>query len=236
MLLLDALVTGLWGGLLALDRRAFLQAMLSRPLAAATTTGLLLGDITSGLYVGLVFELFYLGAASFGSAHPDHETLPAVTAAAMAASLGHATHVELGPAAWSLGILLFAPMGIVGRRIENRLDERARKYAGRARTAADLGQLRRVGRQNLRAIWPHFVFYGLASAAAAFVGYLLGPLMAHLSPAVVQGLAWVYPAVSMAAAGLAVFGSGATGRLTIGALSALLVGAITAGSAYWRAR
>ena len=47
---------GAWGGLLALERRAFLQAMLSRPLVAATGMGLLLDDLPSGLFVGLLLE------------------------------------------------------------------------------------------------------------------------------------------------------------------------------------
>ena len=71
-------LAGLWGGLLALERRAFLQAMFSRPLVAAAGAGLLLEDVTSGLFVGLLFELYYLGGASLGGAHTDHETLPAV--------------------------------------------------------------------------------------------------------------------------------------------------------------
>ena len=75
------LLAGVWGGLLALERSAFLQAMFSRPLVAATGTGLLLEDLPSGIFVGLVFELFYLGGVSLGGARPEHETLPAVSGA-----------------------------------------------------------------------------------------------------------------------------------------------------------
>ena len=35
---------------MALERRAFLQAMVSRPLVAATVTGLLCEDVLAGLW------------------------------------------------------------------------------------------------------------------------------------------------------------------------------------------
>src|SRR6185436_3844089 len=44
-------LAGVWGGLLALERRAFLQAMFSRPLVAAVGAGMLLEDASSGLFV-----------------------------------------------------------------------------------------------------------------------------------------------------------------------------------------
>src|SRR5882672_8473008 len=102
---------GLWGGLLALERNAFHQAMFSRPLVAAVGTGLLLDDVHSGLFVGLFFELFHLGGASLGGARPDYEMLPAVTATAASAAMANASGSTGTPALWTLGILLFAPMG-----------------------------------------------------------------------------------------------------------------------------
>src|SRR5260370_40111417 len=80
-------LAGLWGGLLAVERRAFLQAMFSRPLVAATGMGLLLDDLSSGLFVGLVLELFHLGSANLGAALPETDTLAAAGTAAAAASL-----------------------------------------------------------------------------------------------------------------------------------------------------
>src|SRR5262249_1780996 len=59
-------LAGAWGALVSLERRAFLQAMFSRPLVAATGMGLLLGQLQTGLYLGMILELFYLGTASLG--------------------------------------------------------------------------------------------------------------------------------------------------------------------------
>src|SRR5687767_13756167 len=102
---LHVALAGLWGGLLALERRAFLQAMLSRPLVAATSTGLILEDLSSGVFIGLVFELFYLGSASLGGSHPEHELLPAVTATGAAAALAHSAGAHGTPAIWAIAIL-----------------------------------------------------------------------------------------------------------------------------------
>src|SRR5947207_11860833 len=115
-------LAGLWGGLLSLERRAFLQAMFSRPLVAATGAGLLLEDAESGLYGGLVSELYYLGAASLGGAPPDHETLPAVAGAAFASCMAAAASSPATPAIWSLAIIIAAPLGPLGRAIENAFD------------------------------------------------------------------------------------------------------------------
>src|SRR5438270_2150466 len=86
-MLLHLSLAGLWGGLLALERRAFLQAMFSRPLVAATGMGLLLEDVQSGLFVGVLLELFHLGAANLGAALPENDTLSATCVAAAAAAM-----------------------------------------------------------------------------------------------------------------------------------------------------
>src|SRR5215813_1249079 len=110
-------LAGLLGGLLAVERRAFLQAMLSRPLVAATGMGLILNDLPSGLYVGLVLELFHLGSANLGAVLPENDTLAATGTAAAAASLTGGSGGST-PAIWSLAILLFVYLGRVGRGLD----------------------------------------------------------------------------------------------------------------------
>src|SRR3954452_15353355 len=99
------LIASAWGGILAVERRAFLQAMFSRPLVAATGMGLLLDDLPAGLYVGMVLELSFLGGASLGAAQPATDTLAATCAAAAAACLATNNGAASTPAIWSLCIL-----------------------------------------------------------------------------------------------------------------------------------
>ena len=103
---LHVALAGAWGALVSLERRAFLQAMFSRPLVAATGMGLLLGQLQTGLYLGMILELFYLGTASLGAALPENDTLAAsgttAAAAMMASQTGggrHAGHLEPVPPA-----------------------------------------------------------------------------------------------------------------------------------------
>jgi len=226
------LMTSVWGGLMALERRAFLQAMVSRPLVAATVTGLLLEDVLAGLYVGLVFELLHLGGASLGGAHADHDTLPAISGAALAAGMGQASGSDATPAMWALAILVCAPFGRAGLLLENRLDARAARYYGRALTEVDAGNVRAVARENLKAMWPQFVFYGLICGAAAAAGPMFEVVETRLPLAVLRGLAWAYPAMGVAAAAAAVHGSHAPKRLRIALISA----ALSAGAVLWWGR
>lgn len=228
----QVLLTFTWGGLMALERRAFLQAMVSRPLVAGTVTGLLLEDAMAGLYVGLVFELLHLGGVSLGGAHADHDTLPAIAGAALAATMGRLAGADSTPAMWATAILVCAPAGQGGRWLEERLDARASKYYGRALSAAEVGNLRRAARQNLRAMWPQFVFYGLISSAAVLLAYVLSPLERQAPLALLRGLAWAYPALGSAAAAIAVHGSHARGRYAIAATSAAATFIIAFGSWY----
>lgn len=72
MSLAEALPIGLLGALLGLDVVSFPQAMISRPLVAATAAALLLGDPVRGLLVGATLEMFALETLPFGaSRYPE---------------------------------------------------------------------------------------------------------------------------------------------------------------------
>jgi PTS system mannose-specific IIC component len=82
------LVLLLWGTLVGLDLVSFPQAMLARPLVAGAGAGLILGDIPTGLRLGLLFELFQYDILPFGaSRYPEYgpATIAAVSAAHFAA-------------------------------------------------------------------------------------------------------------------------------------------------------
>lgn len=223
---LPVVLTSVWGGLMALERRAFLQAMVSRPLVAATVTGLLMDDVLAGLFVGVFFELLHLGGASLGGAHADHDTLPAVAGAAMAAGMGDAAGIDASPSMWAISILVCAPFGRAGLALENRLDVRAAKYFGRALRAANDGNVRKAARQNLRAMWPQFLFYGLICGAAAVMGPQLAIVRSWLPDGVLRGLSWAYPAMGVVAAAIAVHGSHAPRRRPIGVVAAVLTAVV----------
>ena len=200
-------LAGVWGGLVAVERKAFLQAMFSRPLVAATAMGALLDDVPAGLFVGLLLELFHLGAANLGAALPDNDTLSATASSAAAACMAIPTGADSTPAIWSLAVLLFMGLGRWGRSVDRYLERYSARLAKKALVSADAGELRRAMRQNLWGMWPHFVLYGLMSALCAVAGFLLGPLLSALPGPLLRGLAWAYPAMASVSAAIAARGT-----------------------------
>ncbi len=215
-------LAGLWGGLLALERRAFLQAMISRPLVAATGMGFLLGDLRSGLYVGLVLELFHLGSANLGAALPENDTLAATGTAAAAAGFAGGTGGST-PADWSLAIMLFVGLGQAGRFFDRELERYSSRLASKALASAEHGDLTRAVRQNLWGMWPVFVAFGLVTAICALIGFLLSPIVEALPLQAARGLAWAYPAMASVAAAIAARGSHARHAAVYAVLAAAAV-------------
>jgi PTS system mannose-specific IIC component len=209
MLLWKIALAGVWGGLLAVERKAFLQAMFSRPLVAATGVGLISGDVLSGLGIGMVLELFYLGSASLGASLPENDTLAATSAAAFSAGL--ASHTGSTPAIWSLSILLMVGLGRAGRILERKLEIYSARLAQRALASAEKGEVSRAVRQNLFGMWPVFVVFTALTALSAVVGKALAPILEHpdFPLRLLRGLAWAYPAIASVAAAIAVRGSNA---------------------------
>lgn len=201
------LIAGVWGGLCAVERRGFLQAMFSRPLVAATGMGLLLGDVPAGLAIGMVLELYFLGAAALGAARPENETLTATGAAAAASCLALGNGADSTPAIWSLCILVFAPLGIVGRLVDRRLEQHSARLAVKALVSAEAGNLRRAVRQNLWGMWPHFFVFGALASVCAILGFALAPAERQIPHVGLRGLALAYPAIASVAAAIAARGS-----------------------------
>lgn len=72
MSLFEALPIALLGALLGLDVVSFPQAMVSRPIVAATLSGGLIGHPAAGLLIGVVLELIALDTLPFGaSRYPE---------------------------------------------------------------------------------------------------------------------------------------------------------------------
>jgi PTS system mannose-specific IIC component len=69
---IDALPVALLGALLGLDVVTFPQAMISRPIVAATVGGAFIGNPLAGLTMGATLELLALGMLPFGaSKYPE---------------------------------------------------------------------------------------------------------------------------------------------------------------------
>jgi PTS system mannose-specific IIC component len=96
---MELLQLALLGGVLALDGTAVGQFMVSRPLVAGAITGWLLGDVSLGLLVGGVLELYLLVSFPTGGARFPEGATATVVAVASAAVVPSPGAVPLGVAA-----------------------------------------------------------------------------------------------------------------------------------------
>lgn len=85
--LLSLLPVAIVGAVLGLDVVSFPQAMISRPIVAATLGGALAGDITSGLVAGAVLEMIALEMLPVGASRYPEWGTASVVGGAMAAAL-----------------------------------------------------------------------------------------------------------------------------------------------------
>ena len=87
--LIDLIPLALLGGVLGLDVVSFPQAMISRPLVAATLGGALLGQASSGLLLGAALELIALETLPFGASRYPEWGSASVVGGAIFASHPH---------------------------------------------------------------------------------------------------------------------------------------------------
>ena len=130
MILLELLPVALLGGILGLDVVSFPQAMISRPIVAATLAGALAGDAAAGLLIGALLELFAIemlavGASRYpewGSASVVGGTLFAATpvGASRAGALAAAIAIALATA-WVGGWSMYVLRRFNGREARRRL-------------------------------------------------------------------------------------------------------------------
>jgi len=96
-----------WGTLVGVDLVSVPQMMIARPLVAGTVAGAILGDIDTGLKLGVVFELLQYDILPVGAVrYPEYG--PATVAAVATA------HAAAGALGLGLGAVVGLVTGLVG--------------------------------------------------------------------------------------------------------------------------
>ncbi len=164
---MDYLIVAVVAGLAAVERKGFLQAMLSRPVALAPLTGLALGDLHGGLLLGPPLELLWLGAVNLGAALPPHEALGAAAIAGGAVLAGRALGTGVTPAVACLTLALVGALAALGRTSDRLIEEWNVHLAARAERLLARGEVRSAARVNLQGLFlPFAVSFVLAPLAA----------------------------------------------------------------------
>jgi len=224
---LSLLPFALLGAILGLDVVSFPQAMLSRPIVAATLGGALAGHAERGLLTGVVLELFALETLPFGASRYPEWGSASVVGGTLFAAYGGAGRGAFAFAvlaalltASASGLSMVAHRRLIGRWAAHMRDE----LAG--------GSALAVNALQLRGLASDFVRGGAVTAAALAV---FGPLERAALDAVPVGAPSsraVLAALAVASAGAAVWRVIATTR----GAPWLLVGGLLAGTGLVLAR
>ncbi len=134
---------------------------ISRPITAGLITGLVMGDIQMGLYIGGTMELLILGVGTFGGATiPDYFT---ATLVGTALSIVGGLNPEEGIALALPVAVLMVQLDVLGRLSNTFLLQKAKKYA-------DKGDFNGIIKMNILGIIP----WGLSRAIPIFIVLVLG--------------------------------------------------------------
>ena len=134
MTLLDVLPVAILGGVLGLDVVGFPQAMISRPLVAATAGGALIGHAMSGMLIGAALELIALETLPFGAAR-----YPEWGSAATVGGALYANHFGDPAGAMTMAVLASVATAWFGGWSMIQLRDANGRAAGRHRAGLDAG-------------------------------------------------------------------------------------------------
>lgn len=151
----------LLGAVLGLDTVSFPQAMLSRPLVAATLGGALVGSPGSGLLAGAVLEFIALETLPFGaSKYPEWGSASVVGGAL------YGSTPDPGAGATTLAILAALATAWVGGWTMVQLRQRNARWAARSQAALDAGARGTVISLQLRGLTADLARGGVLTAVA----------------------------------------------------------------------
>ena len=161
MSFLDVLPIALLGGLLGLDVVTFPQAMISRPIVAATIAGAFIGHPMAGLIVGAVLELMALGMLPFGaSKYPEWGSASVVGGALYAAQMGDR------PGALAASVLAALVTALASGWSMVRLRRLNAYRAARERAALDAGSVEAIVGLQVFGLTADFVRGGIVTLVA----------------------------------------------------------------------
>jgi mannose/fructose/N-acetylgalactosamine-specific phosphotransferase system component IIC len=153
------LIVSAIGGFLCLDRTC-LQTMISRPVVIAPLTGLLLGDVLTGLSIGAFLELLWIDKPQIGIYVPPNDSLLAVMIVSVlllaGGQYGHIRHELI-----AFAFLLFIPLGSITQRLDSALIQSNEFILEKALLAAKASDPGEIARLHMRAIAKTFAAYSI---------------------------------------------------------------------------
>ena len=162
--LMDALPIALLGALLGLDVVTFPQAMISRPIVAATVAGAFIGNPLAGLTMGATLELLALGMLPFGASK-----YPEWGSASVVGGVLYASQATNPPGALPASLLAALLTAVVSGWSMIKLRRLNASRAARMRSALDSGSADAIVGLQLFGLTGDFVRGGAVTFAAMLV-------------------------------------------------------------------
>jgi PTS system mannose-specific IIC component len=186
-----------WGTVVGVDLVSLPQMMIARPIVAGTVAGVILGDIPTGLKLGVVFELLQYDILPVGAVrYPEYG--PATIAAVATA------HASSGVLGLGLGALVGLVTGLVGGLAIHVLRRVNSRVVHNAAPALESGDPRALIRIHAGGLLRDAVRAALVTAVGLVFAWLARPLLAGaLSErgALLLAVATVGAAIAAGAAG-----------------------------------
>ncbi len=190
------------GAFLALDHSLLGQFMISQPLVVGAIFGYMLGDIPTGLFVGALIQLIWLGVIPVGAYIPSDHTVTGGITVALTGMLTHQQGFAFGPSI-VFALMIAIPAGTLAGKLDIVLRHSVNdRLARRAEAVAENGRVPVLGWYHGLALIPpylkNFLIYALWLGPVA-VGAL--HLFMLLPASLVSGLGvvfWGLPALSFA--------------------------------------
>ena len=186
-----------WGTFVGVDLVSVPQMMIARPLVAGTVAGAILGDVETGLKLGIVFELLQYDILPVGAVrYPEYG--PATIAAVATA------HASTGVLGLGLGAVVGLVTGLIGG-ISLHLLRRVNSRVVHAATATlESGDPRALMRLHVGAVLRDALRAALVTTIGLALAWIARPLLGGvLSPrdATLIAVAAVAAALAAGAAG-----------------------------------
>lgn len=160
-----------WGTLVGIDLVSLPQMMIARPLVAGTIAGAILGDIPTGLKLGVIFELLQYDILPVGAVrYPEYG--PATVAAVATA------HASAGVLGLGLGALVGLVTGLIGGITINLLRRVNSKIVHDAAAALESGDPNALVRVHVGGLLRDALRAALVTATGLFLAWLARPLLA----------------------------------------------------------
>jgi len=155
-----ALILAIWAYVCVFDMLGPTLFMGERPLIAGTVTGLIIGDVQTGMMIGGTLELMALGVYTYGGATiPDY-----MTGAILGTYFGKGTSFETGLALAIPAALLMTQVDVLGRFLNFVFVHRADRYAEQNDVA---------GFERMMVLFSHGI-WGLSRAIPVFLAIAFG--------------------------------------------------------------